>query len=124
MRLKIDGKRLILFQLQYLFVIKLIIDVFPGLSPAMYLADMLSILILLDAIKKIYKIRTVSFAWLILLVCSLLFYDLIELLIRKQGVLLFLWGVRNQYRFILFTVSSALILTRDDIKDGSKSIYL
>lgn len=120
MVLKISGKRLILFQLQYLFVIKLITAIIPQLEILTYLSDAINLWILYYAFRNTHNTHNThdtAYNWLVFIIMILLLFDIIMLFIRQQNFLLFLWGFRNQYRFILFTLASAKILSYKDLEE-------
>lgn len=122
MKIKISGKTLILFQLQFLFVIKLITTIFPVLETfTNYVSDIIVMVIFYYA-TRFPKIKSSQLRWLKAIILFLLIFDILMFFLRGQGFLIFLWGMRNQYRFIMFTLLASIVLTSEDLKDVERII--
>ena len=97
------------------FVTPLLKDILPGAEVMSYFLDILNILLFILALNKIKCNSSIRWNIQFLLMFLLLVFDIIELIIYKQGILLFLWGMRNQYRFLLFFVSCVILCEKEDI---------
>lgn len=81
-----------------------------------YIPDVLNVLLFILAIvKKNKKSREFSHSIIFLWIFFLIIFDISELFIFRQNIFLFLWGVRNQYRFILFFVSCVILCNNSDL---------
>lgn len=101
----------------YNLFVKLLIADFRMPSLLNYVTDVILLLIVFysyPAIAKSSKKR--GFVSLSLTFGLLLFNVLGGLLLNRQSILLFVWGLRNTFRFLLFFYCCVLTLRREDIK--------
>ncbi len=99
-------------------IVVLLKNVFPGFSYLSYLPDLINIVCFFMAIKKIAKsgIKT-SFRIPLIFLIGLILFDIAELLIYRTKILLFLWGIRNQYRFIIFFFSTVILCEIEQLNE-------
>lgn len=88
-------------------------------KPIMFVSDIFVIIGFFISFNKLNS-RIVRFP---LFIIGLLFItDIISILFRDTGFLLQLWGIRNQYRFLIFFVVAILLGNIDSIKRITKII--
>lgn len=116
MRLKVSGKSLIYFQILFGSVIKTAIDLIPTISILSIVPDFVNIAIAYFVLKKGIRIFSNRYVKGVVLFTSLLlFYDIIEAIVFRTNILLFLWAIRNTYRFLLFFIECIALLDLEDI---------
>ena len=114
--IKIDAKKLIFGQLYLILYSRTLIYFVPALSIVNYFLDVINIILLFFLIGRLVKRPITSglhfFTGFILF---LLLFDIICFLLEGKNLILFLWGVRNQYRFIIFFLASLFFLKKNDL---------
>lgn len=116
MKLKVSGKSLIYFQILFGSVIKTVIDLFPAMSILSLVPDFINIAIAYFVFKKGNRIFSNRYVKGIAVFTSLLLlYDIIEAIVFRTDILLFLWAIRNTYRFLLFFFECIALLDLRDI---------
>lgn len=114
--MKINGKKLILLQINLCMGMKLLVAILPKLSFITYFTDIINIGIIVFAIKKhSIKKQSKQFKTVCIWFILLFVFDIVFLYRNGQKLALFLWGIRNQYRFILFLIASVIILEPRDL---------
>ena len=108
--------RLIYVQIIYNYIIKFAIQIFNIPSWANYATDLLTVLIVIAAIKEILTQEKKSNMKLpIAIVFFFLLTTVIGLIINGQSILLYIWGIRNNFRFYGFLFGCVVFLKKKDI---------
>lgn len=111
-----NPKRYVYFQLMYNLLIKYLISDFGMPSFANYLTDVITVICVYYAIKKIVKEREkVNFKSQFIIVILMLLLSVLGLIINEQSIMLYIWGFRNIYRFFAFFFASIILLDKTDI---------
>ena len=111
-----NPKRYVYFQLIYNLIIKYLISDFGIPSFANYLTDVITVICVYYAIKKIVKEREkVNFKSQFIIVILMLLLSVLGLIINEQSIMLYIWGFRNIYRFFAFFFASIILLDKTDI---------
>lgn len=114
--LKIDYMFLIYGIIGITCTVPLMKDLFARAAVISYIPDILNVLLLILAIKKISgNSEIMGYSFPLLMIGLLFLFDIIELIIFRQSILLFLWGTRNQYRFLLFFLSCIVCCNTSDL---------
>lgn len=111
-KLKIEYIHLIYGIIGVSCIAPLLKDLNSATSIISYIPDMLNILLLILALKNS---NMKYFKSCFIFIALLLIFDIIELMIFNQRFLLFLWGARNQYRFIVFFISTVILCNKFDL---------
>ncbi|MDD3139764.1 MAG: hypothetical protein PHX08_12430 [Lachnospiraceae bacterium] len=94
----------------------LLIATFHTSNFVYYLADALNIFLAIFAIKKVHKARKMKeVGALVLLLVLFVINCIIGIIGNNVSLKLSIWGSRNVYRFILFFISCATLLRKEDI---------
>ncbi len=95
--------------------VMLLKDLIPSMEALSYITDVLNIVFIFMAINKVKK-RHISKRIVVpfVMVIALLSYDILEFIIYHKSLLLFLWGIRQNYRFIAFFLSAIILCEKDD----------
>ena len=94
----------------------LLIATFHTSNFVYYLADALNIFLAIFAIKKVHKARKMKEVGpLVLLLVLFVINCIIGIIGNNVSLKLSIWGSRNVYRFILFFISCATLLRKEDI---------
>lgn len=114
--MKVNNRDLIMVDLFVILLFNIITDLIDGLSFIGFIPDLFNIYFFVVILLK-YKInkedkRTIG---LIVSILILLLFDFLNFLIRGENFFLFIWGVRNQYRYLFFCFFCAVILKKEDI---------
>lgn len=120
------GKILIVSQIVYNLFIKFFIDV-VGLPYALnYLTDVLMVLAFLCAgIVFIGKKQKINFKIELLILAGFLICGFIGCGLNKEfSSLLFIWAVRNMFRFFAFWISCIVLLNKEDFSKILKIVYI
>ena len=118
--IKITYMNLIYWIFGITMVVPLLKQINSSAEVLSYIPDLLNILLFFLAIISAFrKNREKHSAKLvpILFVLFLFLFDAIGWIFFKQSVWLFLWGFRNNYRFILFFVSVMILCKKEDTED-------
>ncbi len=114
--MKIRGEKLIFGQLYLILYIRTLTYFIPALSIMNYFSDIINLILLFLLIYNLIKNPlTVNRQFIIGFTLCLLLFDIISFLFEGQNLILFLWGVRNQYRFILFFVAAIFFMKKNDV---------
>lgn len=108
--------RIIYMQIIYNFFIKFAIQYFRVPSSANYLTDVFTVMAMVYAFIELYKKRREINTKLPMVIITIFIIITISgFIINGQSVLLYLWGVRNNFRFFGFFFSCAVLLKKKDI---------
>lgn len=114
--MKIRGEKLIFGQLYLILYIRTLTYFIPTLSILNYLSDIINIILFFFLIYHLIRNPlTINRQFVIGFILFLLLFDTISFLFEGQNIILFLWGIRNQYRFILFFGAAIFFLKKKDI---------
>ena len=107
--------RLIYFELIYNLIIKFIVGNTAAPSALNYVSDLVLLMILFGYLRRTGgRIREIPRS-LLALGGGLLALTLVSYALNLYSPLLYLWGLRNNFRFVLFAMMCAAYLTRRDI---------
>lgn len=112
---------LIYLELIYNLCIKFLIGNLGLPSLLNYVTDVILILMLLEALfnpRRQYPSRSIMLSFAVLFVFSIVSY-----IFNMYSPLLYLWGFRNNYRFIIFALICSAYLTPEDIKRIIKILF-
>lgn len=116
-----NPKRYVYFQLIYNLLIKYLISDWGIPSFANYITDVITVLCVYYAVKKIIKEKEkVNFKSQFIIVILMLLSSVLGLIINGQSILLYIWGFRNIYRFFAFFFAAIIIMDSDDVKNVFK----
>ncbi len=108
--------RLIYFQVFYNLFVKFAIGTLGVPSAANYLTDIITICIVIAALKRLCEEKGSSNIKLPMVIVIIFFFTTVAgLMINGQSILLFLWGIRNNFRFYGFFFGCAVLLKKKDI---------
>lgn len=114
---------LIYAQVFYNFAVKFAIESLGVPSAANYLTDVLTILIIFAAIKKLIREKGNHNLKLPLAIVLIFFVTTIfGLIINNQSIFLYTWGIRNNFRFYGFFFGCAVLMKKKDIDFILKAI--
>lgn len=125
--IRINPGRVIKIQLYLLMVIRLITDMFSFMSPLEFVLDINCIILLLFIIFEIIKRnrRITKPTRIVTLLISLMFvYDILRLMMTETNPVLFIWGCRNQYRFLIIFVSACVFWEKENIDKAFRTLKL
>lgn len=125
-----NTKRLVYVQIIYIVALRFLTSNLNIANIANYALDLNNLIIFIIALYKYIKMkkevnikvfsRVVFFRVVFLMfICSL-----IGLIINGQSILLYLWSLRNIYRFFMFTFSCAVLLDKKDIDKIFKILFI
>jgi hypothetical protein len=115
-------RRLIVLQIIIVLSFLFLIDNF-GFPPLIsYLTDVIWLILLIAIIVKRRKVAYLRACknWIALF----LLFTLLTLIINQQSFLLYLWGVRNNFRFYVFFLACVLFLRRKDVDSALRIIMV
>ena len=106
-------RRLIFFQLLLVLSFLSLIDNFRVPSFISYLTDVVWLILLAAVLVNRRQVAGLKIfkSW----IAFFLIYTLLTLLIRQQSPMLYLWGLRNNFRFYVFFLACVLFLEKRDI---------
>lgn len=106
-------RRLIIFQLGMVLCFLFLIDNFGLPAITKYIMDIVWIILLIAILFSRRKVAYINLHrnWILLF----FFYVLVTLMINHQSFSLFMWGMRNNFRFYVFFLACALFLRKKDI---------
>ncbi len=106
-------RRLIIFQVVFILCFLFLIDILHFPSSISYLTDIIWIMLFILIIINRQKIAFLKFYrnWILLFFA----YTMMMLIINQQSLLLYLWGLRNNFRFYVFFLACVLFLKSKDI---------
>ena len=115
--------KLIYFELIYNLIIKFIIGNLGLPSVLNYVTDFVLIWIVIEYFhekryKKLYVPKSLMFCVSILILISV-----ISFVLNLYSPLLYLWGFRNNFRFLIFAIMCAVYLKKEDIADIINMLY-
>lgn len=109
------SKNIIYFLIIYINIFQYLKTVFGLPNLIGYLIDIIIIILVILNIKKVFfnkiKIYKIYLIWITIF----FIFCLCVLAIKQQNILLFLWGVRNNFRFLIFLLLCGLCLEISDI---------
>lgn len=115
--------KLIYFELIYNLIIKFIIGNLGLPSVLNYVTDFVLIWIVIEYFhEKRYKKLCVPKS-LMFCVSILILISVISFVLNLYSPLLYLWGFRNNFRFLIFAIMCAVYLKREDIADIMNMLY-
>lgn len=114
MKVKINAKKIIYLHLYIDIFVNLIKNIIPQLAFLAFLPDMLNFVLLFWMFGSKKRIKN-SAKYLLIFIGTLLIYDIVLALWTKPNILLFIWGLRNQYRFLLFSLFVVVFIDRSDL---------
>lgn len=110
-------KRLIYLQIIYSLFIKFFISDLGFPSAANYLTDVINIILIIVAIRTyLLKKPEISTKNVTIVVLLMLLFSLFSFLVNISEITLYLWGIRNLYRFFIFMFSCVILLNKEDVK--------
>lgn len=114
--MKISAKKIIFLHLYIDIFARILPNISSSIAVVSYIPDLLNAILFGFVIRECFckKIKE-DIRRLIFGVVVLFSFDVIMFLIKGESFLLFLWGVRNQYRFIIFLVACAMFLNNKDL---------
>lgn len=121
--MKIYAKKIIYLHLYVDIYINIIKNVIPQLSFLAFVPDVLNMVLLLFFIKSGYKKIKNKAKELLLFVTILFLYDIILAMCSKPNLLLFIWGLRNQYRFLLFALFFVTFIDYSDLTKIKRILF-
>lgn len=117
-------KKLIYFQVVYVLLINFGISELGFPSSALYLTDLVTILLLLFTYKRIVPIfKNLKFNFAIYSITFLSVVLLIGALINFVPILQVMWAIRNTYRFFAFFLVCVCVLNKDDVDKMFDILY-
>ena len=123
-RLRITARNLIYLHLYIDLVVNLIKNVSSAFSVFAYIPDIINCILLVFIFRKcLQQELRKSELFLLCYILLLLIYDIVSCVFQSPNNILFLWGIRNQYRFLIFCLSSCIFLRREDLFKLEKILY-
>ena len=111
-------KKLIYAEIIYVLLIRVFITIFKIVpQSAMYVTDIFNLIAFIIALSKYLTNRKskINVKLPVIIVISMLLFSIIGLIINGQSILLFMWGIRNTYRFFAFIFSCIVLLEKEDV---------
>lgn len=108
--------QLIYFELIYNLMIKFLIGNIGLLSSLNYLSDVICVWIVIEHIYQKRRRRIKAPRSLTICVAALFLVSVASFVFNMYSPLLYLWGFRNNFRFLIFAVMCAVHLDKADIK--------
>lgn len=108
---------LFITQIVISFSVNLLADLVPSLNALSFCCDLIVVLfalLLLLNTKQVLNAKRLPV--MLLMVAVLLLFDITFLFIYGTDFFLFIWGIRNQYRFIVYFFAAAVFLSLRDMK--------
>lgn len=121
--MKINAKKLYFINLNLIMVVRLIGMVVPYMSVLGYIPDINNVILLFFSAKTLQRHKNRNTVRLIMAIGMLFLFDIFMFLLKGENILLFIWGMRNQYRFILFLLNTAVLLETTDIEKIFHVLY-
>ncbi|MDP4142968.1 MAG: hypothetical protein Q8936_00595 [Bacillota bacterium] len=116
--------RLIYAQIIYNSIVKFGISCLHLPSSANYITDILTFLILVEALIHLPSKKIKGYIWLPCFVILTLFLITITgFIVNSQSIALYFWGVRNNFRMYIFFLGCVVLLKKKDI-DGIFKVLL
>ena len=127
--LKKNIKSLVWFQLYYLLFYGFFRDIVGLPGYIAYFLDVINIILLLYTAvnNKIWKVPRGQYRFLYFWIFFFFLSTLIGLIIVDGSLVLYVWGIRNTFRYYIFFISCAILLDISDIceiADIFKRVYL
>lgn len=127
--LKRNIKSLVWFQLYYLLFYGFFRDIVGLPGYIAYFLDAMNIILLLYTManNKIWKVPRGQYRFIFLWIFFFFLSTLIGLIIVDGSLVLYVWGIRNTFRYYIFFISCAILLDISDIceiADIFKRVYL
>ena len=120
-----NTKRLVYVQIIYIVAVRFFASILNISNIANYTLDINNLILFIIALSKYVKIKKkVNIKVFLRVVFLMLICSLIGLMINGQSILLYLWSLRNIYRFFMFTFSCAVILEKKDIDKLFKILFV
>lgn len=111
-------KNIFIAQIVISFCVNLLSDAVPALSAISFFCDLIVLLFTFFLLLNIRQVlSTKRLPVMVFLAVALLLFDLFFLFVYGTDIFLFLWGLRNQYRFIVYFFAAAVFLKVSDLKD-------
>lgn len=119
----INGRKIILLEFQMVLYMKLLSDLIPIFKILEIVIDFLNIVLIGFIIKEIKRsISSIKRVGLFILL--LLLYCLLSFFLFKPDWVLFLWGIRNKFRFLIVFFGAAALLKKEDLKRIFEIMYI
>ncbi len=122
------GVNIISFQIYYNCIIKLLITRFGLPSVFNYVTDIVIYILTLMLIANLIKFRSlidvVKKSKLFIGSAFIMFLlGTISALLNKSGFLLYIWGIRNMYRYYIFFIACIVFLKKKDVEKIFKNLF-
>lgn len=109
--------RLIYFQIIYSLFIKFLISDMRVPNIANYLTDLINILLLFFALRKyIIEKPKINIRTIMIIVIIMLIISAFSFILNFSKITLYVWSIRNLYRFFAFMFSCIILLKKEDLK--------
>lgn len=118
--MKINAKQIIYLHLYVDIFMNLVKNVFPIISIISFVPDILNFILFVFFIKRGYKKINSSSKYFFCFIVALLIYDIILAFFTNPNIFLFIWGIRNQYRFLFFALFITTFLGYSDLPEIKK----
>lgn len=121
----ISGRKLLYIQIKINLIIKLISYIIPKLSFVEYIIDALNVVLLCIIILKLVKTKKIVAQINKVLIFIVLFflYCLVQAMITGPNIILFLWALRNHFRFLIIFISACVFWNMKDIENIFNVFY-
>lgn len=120
---KFSGRKIILIELQIILYMKLLGDLLPVFNILEIIIDLLNIA-LVGFIFLELKHSGSSIKRMGSLILFFLLYCLLSCFIFEPNLILFLWGLRNKFRFLIVFLAASALLKKEDINYIFDKMYL
>lgn len=119
----INGRKIILLEFQMILYMKLLSDLIPAFKILEVVFDFLNILLVVF-IFKAYKHSRTSVKKIGAFILLLLLYCFLSFFMFKPHLVLFFWGLRNKFRFLIAFLGTAIFLKKEDVNRLFNMMYI
>ena len=111
--LRLSAKKLVFLHLYIDIFVRLLSNMSPVFSVVSYIPDIINCILFVLCILQ--SKRNISSQKIFLFIGFLLCFDIMSFFLRGESLILFIWGLRNQYRFIFFMCYCIVFLDISDL---------
>lgn len=126
-KITVGPRQLIYWQIIINLLVKFPAQIVPTLGVLEYSVDLINVILLFYLILRIVQRNKYqhkcSCAVPTFMIIAILLFDIARAIFEGTNILLFLWGVRNQYRFLLLFLAVCEFWSIDDIKHFLQICY-
>lgn len=122
----IDPRKRCILGLIYFYIFTgMLMDIFHLPRTILYIGDLINLYLMLSILKaaKIRKKYSYSLFFIILIYIAVTIMGSI-INFSSESIPMFIWGARNNFRFLIFMYACALFLEKKDVDDVLNHIYI